>query len=56
MSKNLFLEINDQRGHRPMYVGYSLRTWAKACVRRHTPVYAIRVSEVEKIQVVCNNG
>ena len=46
MSKYLFLEINDQRGPRPTYVGSSLRTWAKACVRRHTPTYANGVSEI----------
>ena len=43
MHKNLFLEINDQSGHWPMYVGRGLRTWAKACICRHKPAYATRV-------------
>ena len=45
MSNNLFLEIKDQSGPRPMYMGSSLRAWAKACIRRHTPMYAARVLE-----------
>ena len=32
-------------GHQPMYGGSSLRMWAKACVHKHTPTYAARVSE-----------
>ena len=40
MSKNLFLKIKDQSGPQPMYVGSSLHTWSKACIRRHTSVYA----------------
>jgi len=35
MHKNLFLEINDQSGHWPMYAGRGLHMWAKACIRRH---------------------
>ena len=49
MNKNLFLKINDQSGHRLMYVGSDLHMWAKACVRRHIPAYAARVSEVWKM-------
>ena len=45
MSKNLFLEIKDQSGPRPTYVGSGLRTWAKACVHNYTPVYATKVLE-----------
>ena len=41
-------KLNDQSGPRTMYVGNSLRLWAKACVRRHIPTYAARVSEVLK--------
>ena len=37
MSKNLFL-----------YVGSSLCTRAKACVRRHSPAYVARVSETKQ--------
>ena len=29
-----------------MYMGSGLRMWAKACVRRHTPTYVARDSEV----------
>ena len=56
MHKNLFLEIKDQSGPWPTYMGNDLRTQAKACVRRHIPVYATRVSEACKMQVFCNNG
>ena len=55
MSKKLFLEINDKRDPWPTYVGNGLCTWAKACVRRHTPTYTIRVSEIQKRQVFYNN-
>ena len=37
MSKNIFL-----------YVGNSLCTRAKACVRRHSPAYVARVSETKQ--------
>ena len=37
-------------------MGSSLRTWAKACVRRHIPTYAARVLEAWKRQVFYNNG
>ena len=56
MHKNLFLEINDQSGPRPTYVGHGLCTWAKACVRRHIPMYATRVSKAWKRKLFCNNG
>ena len=56
MHKNIFLEINDQSGPRPMYVGSGLHTWAKACVHKHIPAYVARVSEAWKMQVFCNNG
>ena len=45
MHKNIFLEIKDQSGPWPTYVGSGLCTWAKACVRRHNPAYAARVSK-----------
>ena len=48
MSKNLFLEINDQRGPWPTYMGSILHMWAKACIRRHTPTYAAKVSKTLK--------
>ena len=32
MTKNLFLEKNDQSSPRPAYVGHDLRMRAKACV------------------------
>ena len=56
MSKNIFLEINNQSGPRPTYVGNNLRTCAQACVCRHILVYAAKVSEAWKRQVFCNNG
>ena len=56
MIKNLFLVINEQSGPKTTYVGSSLRMWAKACVRRHIPAYAARVSKVWKRQVFYNNG
>ena len=43
MDKNLFLEVNDQRDPQSMYVGSSLPTWAKACIRKLTPAYPTRV-------------
>ena len=45
MHKNLFLKINGQSSPWPMYVGSGLHMWAKACVRRHIPVYAAKVLE-----------
>ena len=56
MSKKLFLEINDQSGPQLKYVGSGLCTWAKACVRRHIPVYTARVLEAWKMQVFYNNA
>ena len=56
MSKILFLEIKNQSGPQPTYVGNGLHTWAKACVRWHIPVYTPRVLEASKRQVFCNNG
>ena len=45
MSNNLFLEIKDQSGSQSTYLGSGLHTWAKACVRRHTPAYAAKASK-----------
>ena len=56
MHKNIFLEIKDQSGPWPMYMGRSLRTRAKACMHRHIPVYTARVSGAWKMQVFYNNG
>ena len=36
-------------------VALGLRTWAKACKRKHIPMYATRVSEAEEGQVFYNS-
>ena len=46
MSKNLFFGNKRPKWPLAMYVGSGLCTWAKACVCRHIPAYAARVSEV----------
>jgi len=43
MRKNLFLEIKDQSGPQPTYMGSGLCPWAKACVHWHIPVCIARV-------------